>query len=157
LELDILPGIDESKSYPRGTFAQYRGGMIRAIRNTDPITSGLAKAGWGVIVEGIAAVVVSQGEDVRGISVAAMLTSGTKAVCDFTLPVMIYRGVWREAEFVHGDVVTWGGSAWHCQENTADKPGTSAAWRLMVKEGARGKDGKSSDAAPPVRDPVRLK
>lgn len=162
LDLDILPGIDESKSYPRGTFAQYRGGMIRSIRNTDPITDGLAKAGWAVIVEGIAAVVVSQGEDPRDLSVAAMLTSGTKTVCEFTLPVMIYRGVWREGEFERGDVVTWGGSAWHCQERTTDKPGTSVTWRLMVKEGARGKDAKSTQLGVAERlgadrEPVRLK
>lgn len=57
------------------------------------------------------------------------------------LATMIYREVWRDGEYDRGDVVTWGGSAWHCQEKTTDKPGTSQAWKLMVKEGARGKDG----------------
>jgi hypothetical protein len=62
--------------------------------------------------------------------------------------VLLYREVWREGEYEPGDVVTWGGSAWHYQIKTADKPGTSTAWRLMVKEGARGKDGKPDGPAP---------
>jgi integrin beta 3 len=41
-------------------------------------------------------------------------------------------------------VVTWGGCAWHCQQDNPeshpkDKDGE---WKLMVKEGKRGKDGK---------------
>ena len=71
------------------------------------------------------------------------------------LDTMIYREVWREGEFDRGDVVTWGGSAWHCQQKTTDKPGTSAAWKLMVKEGARGKDGDREPTKP--AGPVRLK
>jgi integrin beta 3 len=148
LDLEILPGIDESKSYARGTFAQYRGGIIRALRKSDPITDGIDKAGWAVLIDGIAAIVVLQGDDARTISVVAMLTSGTKTVSDFVLPVIIYREVWREGEYTRGDVVTWGGSAWHCQEKTTDKPGNSTSWRLMVKEGARGKDGGSG--SPPT-------
>lgn len=61
---------------------------------------------------------------------------------DIRIPAMLYRGVWREGEFERGDVVTWGGSAWHCNEKTAEKPGSgSTQWRLMVKEGRPGKDG----------------
>jgi hypothetical protein len=148
LAIDILPAIDDKKSYPRGTFAQHRGGLVRSIRNTDPITDGFEKAGWAVIIEGVAAVVISQGDDLRTLSVITLLTSGIKAVCDFTLPVLIYREVWTEREYVPGDVVTWGGSAWHCQIKTTAKPGSSTDWRLMVKEGARGKDGGSSSSPP---------
>jgi hypothetical protein len=53
LAIDILPTIDETKSYPRGTFAEYRGGTIRAIRNTDPITGDLASAGWSIAARGV--------------------------------------------------------------------------------------------------------
>jgi len=73
------------------------------------------------------------------------------------LATMIYRGVWREAEHEPGDVVTWGGSAWHCQEKTADKPGASASWKLMVKEGRPGERGKDAGAPPTAREPVRLR
>ena len=149
--------MDPAKSYRRGTWASYAGGLIRAARTTDPVTDGLERAGWLVMVEGISAIVVTQGEDSREIVVATMMTGGTKAVAEFRMPAMIYREVWREGEFERGDVVTWGGSAWHCQSQTTDKPGISPAWKLMVKMGRDGKDGKSGDAAAPVRDPVRLK
>jgi hypothetical protein len=59
---------------------------------------------------------------------------------DIRIPAMLYRGVWREGEHEPGDVVTWGGSAWHCGEKTTEKPGASTHWRLMVKEGRPGKD-----------------
>ena len=146
--------MDPAKSYRRGTWASYAGGLIRAARTTDPVTDGLEKAGWLVMVEGISAIVVTQGEDAREIVVATMLTGGTKAVAEFRMPAMIYREVWREGPFERGDVVTWGGSAWHCQEQTTDKPGTSMAWKLMVKMGRDGKDAKAAD---PMRSPVKLK
>lgn len=66
------------------------------------------------------------------------------------IPAMLYRGVWREGPYEPGDVATWSGSAWHCNEATTDKPGTSGAWRLMVKSGRDGKDG----APPPGPAPV---
>jgi hypothetical protein len=59
---------------------------------------------------------------------------------DIRIPAMLYCGVWREGEHEPGDVVTWGGSAWHCNEKTTEKPGASPHWRLMVKEGRPGKD-----------------
>ncbi len=39
--LEILPAIDESRSYPSGTWAQHAGGLIKAARQTDAITEGL--------------------------------------------------------------------------------------------------------------------
>jgi len=154
-ELQVLPSLDEARSYRRGTWASYGGGLVRAERDTDPITEGVVKAGWVVMVEGLAAVVVSQGDDPRQLTVAAMLTSGAKTVCEFSVPLIIYKGVWREGEYQQGDVATWGGSGWHCQRLTTDKPGTSDAWKLMVKEGARGKDANAP--VKPPREPVRIK
>jgi hypothetical protein len=81
------------------------------------------------------------------------------------LATLIYRGVWRDGEYERGDVVTWGGSAWHCQQQTKDKPGApipgtagaagGGSWRLMVKEGARGKDGGAASSA--SRESVKLR
>lgn len=153
--LEILPSIDESKSYRRGTWASHAGGLIRAERATDPVTDGLSKAGWVVMVEGLAAVVVTQGDDPRELTVAAMLTSGAKVLSEFRMPAMVYQEVWREGAYERGDVVTWGGSAWHCQQKTTDQPGKSAAWKLMVKEGRPGKD--SSPPVPQVKELVRLR
>lgn len=50
-------------------------------------------------------------------------------------------GVWEDGiEYLPGQMVTHSGSAWHCNSQTSDKPGTSEAWSLMVKRGRDGKD-----------------
>lgn len=58
------------------------------------------------------------------------------------LPKIEYRDVWKEGEeYTKGNLATWGGSLWHCNESgSTDKPGTSDAWTLAVK---RGRDGSS--------------
>jgi hypothetical protein len=158
LELDILPSVDLTKSYPRGTFAAYAGGMIRSIRRTDPVTTGLAEAGWAVIVDGFCDPDVQQLEDLRTIAVTMKLTSGALATRQFTLPVLIYRGIFKEGEeYTRGDVATWAGSTWHCQaEATRAKPGEgSPDWKLMVKRGAAGKDA-APPLLPPDKGPVKL-
>lgn len=153
-ELDILPSIDESKSYRRGTWASHNGGLIRAERQTEPVTENILRSGWVVIVEGVSAIVVTQGEDAREIEVATVLTSGTKAIASFRTPVMIDRGVWKAQEFDQGDVTTWDGSGFVAQRKTlpSEKPGDqSGAWRMFVK---RGRDGKDFRADEPVAVPV---
>lgn len=66
---------------------------------------------------------------------------------NFTVPAMIYRGVYASTgEYERGDVVTFGGSTWHCNDNTADKPdGVNKAWTLVVKKGRDGKDGVAGE------------
>lgn len=69
---------------------------------------------------------------------------------------MIYRGIWQEGAFERGDVVTYGGSAWHAQTETTEKPGNGCPdWKLMVKEGRPGKDG--NPPAPAAHTVVRTK
>jgi hypothetical protein len=62
----------------------------------------------------------------------------------FQTAAQVYRGVHKDGEqYERGDTVTWGGSLYHCNEPTTDKPGAgSAAWTLAVKRGQDGKDGK---------------
>lgn len=156
-ELKVLPGIDETRSYPAGTYAKHNGGEIRAERRTDPVKDGdLLAAGWSIAREGVAAIVFTQGDDPRQIECASMMTSGTKVVTAFTVPMMIDKGVWREGEHQKGDHVTWDGSGWIAQKATKDKPGTSDAWRLSTKRGRDGKDADGARAAAP-REPVRLR
>ena len=63
------------------------------------------------------------------------------------VPVQLYRGVHVDgAQHEPGDTVTWGGSLYHCNEPTTDKPGAgSKAWTLAVKRGQDGKDGKPGE------------
>lgn len=141
LDLEILPGIDETKTYPRGTFAEHRGGVILAVRNTDPMEAGeLARAGWTVVMNGIAEETEETLDDGRTIARRTIYTDGRVFERKVMTALLIYRGVWREGQHERGDVTTWAGSAWHCQEATTEKPGTSSAWKLMVKSGRDGRD-----------------
>lgn len=58
------------------------------------------------------------------------------------LPTLQYRGVFKLGEtYRAGDCATWGGSLWHANEATTEKPGEgSKAWTLAVKRGRDGKD-----------------
>lgn len=57
------------------------------------------------------------------------------------IPYLRDAGVWKEGEaYLQGDCVSWGGSLWTAQEDTAEKPETGKAWRLAVKRGRDGKD-----------------
>lgn len=147
IDLEILPAIDEAKVYARGTYARHAGGLWRAFETT----AGLK--GWECIVAGVAGLDVAISDDSRTVTVRLGVTGGEVVEKTFAIPAMIYRGVWREGEHRAGDVATWAGSAWHCNETTTDKPGTSSAWRLMVKSGRDGKDfdDPRRDPAGPVR------
>lgn len=64
-------------------------------------------------------------------------------VKSFRLPIVIDCGVYREGKTYHrGNGVTWAGSFWIAQEETQEKPDSGKGWRLSVKRGRDGKDGK---------------
>lgn len=67
--------------------------------------------------------------------------SGVKHAFELVIPAVIYRGVWREGEtYQRGDLVTWGGSMWHCdKDGTLAKP-DGGDYTLAVKRGRDGKD-----------------
>lgn len=69
---------------------------------------------------------------------------------ELEFPVPLYRGVFSEGEaYQNGDMVTWAGSLWHCNEATSDKPGDGAkAWTLAAKRGRDGKDFAGPQAKP---------
>jgi hypothetical protein len=149
LEIDILPSVDLARSYPRGTWARFDGGIIRSFRDTIPNES-LEKAGWEVVIAGIADLRVVQDIDPRNFSVVARLTGKELKEAKFSLPSMIYRDIYKDnVDYFRGDVVTWGGSSWHSQvDHPKTKPGVNGDWRLMVKEGKPGKDGKDGERGP---------
>lgn len=139
IDLEILPAIDESKQYPRGTYAAHNGGLWKSYERTHGMR------GWECIVDGIAAVNVVQDSE-REFSVTLAKSSGAEVVQKFALPIQVYRGVHQEGKAYDAhDNVTWAGSQWTStkSENT-DKPGTSDAWTLVVKAGRPGKDLRDS-------------
>jgi hypothetical protein len=135
--IEILPAIDIEKSYPRGTYAKHVGGLWRSFETT----TGLK--GWECIVDGIGSLTIESTAE-RGFEIVAMRSSGEILKKAVNLPVMIYRSVFREGEeYERGDTVTWGGSLWHCNEDTREKPSDgSKSWQLAAKRGRDGKDGR---------------
>lgn len=136
LQLEILPEINLEKSYARSVYARHRGGLWRSFERTQGIK------GWECIVDGIDSLEIDKSGD-RGFQVEVTLSSGARISKSLNVPVMIYRGVFTAGEYLPGDTVTWGGSLWHCDSATSDKPGEQGAkgWRLAVKRGRDGKDG----------------
>lgn len=65
--------------------------------------------------------------------------------------VVLDAGVFREEkDYEAGDGVTYGGSFWIAQKDSkGQRPGTSDAWRLAVKQG---RDGKQGPAGPSGKD-----
>jgi hypothetical protein len=147
LHITILPAIDETRSYARGTFAKHRGGLMTAIRTTDPITAGVEESGWDIILDPVVKTVFVQSEtDPRSFEFKSITAFGKTAAAEsFNIPVPLYKGVFREGEeYLPGDQVTWAGSMHHCKTRTREKPLT-ADWQLIVKKGSDGRDGKDGD------------
>ncbi|WP_115723476.1 phage gp6-like head-tail connector protein [Klebsiella pneumoniae] len=135
LQLEIQPFIDEGKCYTRGSYATHNGGLWRAYEKTHGMR------GWECIVDGVSDVDISMNGQ-RNFIVTVNRASGASEKKSFDIPTMVYRGVFKSGdEYLPGDTVTWGGSLWHCDEQTQDKPGEtgSKGWTLAAK---RGRDGR---------------
>ena len=135
LELEILPTIDDSKQYARGTYATWRGGLWRSYERTHGMR------GWECIVDGVDGVAVTQDGE-RTFSVTLAKSSGATVAEKFEMPIQIYKGVHRDGdEYEAHDTVTWGGSQWVSNKSAnTDKPGANDSWTLCVKAGRAGKD-----------------
>lgn len=133
--IEPLASIDPERSYARGTWAKHQRGLWLSRSVTNGMT------GWDCIVAGVADIVVVS-DGLRTVTVTAQLSDGNTSTAEFTLPTIVYRGAWAAAgEYQAGDVVSWDGSMWHCEEkSTTERPGTTA-WRMCVKRGRDGKDG----------------
>jgi hypothetical protein len=144
LSIDILPAIDPAKSFPRGTFAVHCGGLWRALRQTTVGEFDLYE--WQLIVSGYPDIEVEQDVNQRTFVMRVRSTLGTVKEFTFSIPAVIYRGVFTEGlDYRRGDSVGWGGNLWHCDvDGTKEHPEVPTKdWTLMVREGRPGKDGKS--------------
>lgn len=138
MELDVLEGIDERKSYRRGTFATHKGGLWRAADTTDGMD------GWVCVTRGVdrEEEVVEDGG--RLIKRRTLYSDGQVFEREIKTVAVVYRGLFNEERtYDVGDMATWGGSVWHCEAPTSEKPGNgSKDWRLAVK---RGNDARLKD------------
>jgi integrin beta 3 len=144
IHVEVLDGIDPAKKYQRGTFAHFRGGIVRSFRVTDAMGGGaeLEKAGWHVVVNGIDSESETELDDGRFVERTTTYTSGKSFTRKHVRAVMVDRGIFKaETQYLKGDVVTWDGSMWIAQEPTSDKPGESKTWRMSVRKGRDGRDG----------------
>lgn len=156
-QIDILPSIDASKSVPRGTYAFHDGGLIRSRRQTT-VGETLDLNEWDVIVRGVSGIEFKQDTaDERRFTATVRLSDGETKETHFRIPVLSFRDVFKEgAVYERGDVVRWDHSSWHCSaEKTKGTPGISPDWKLLVKRGDRGRDGKDLEAPKPPA-PIRL-
>ncbi len=140
VHIDVIDGIDPAKKYQRGTFAAFRGGMVRSFRATDqmPIDGDLERHGWHVVVRGICGHEIEASEDLRTFTVRSVMTDGVKTMATVRSPAMMDRGIWREEnKYLRGDGVTCGGSFWVAQvDSPPGKPGDpDSGWRLVVRKG----------------------
>jgi hypothetical protein len=141
-DIDVLPAIDENKSYPKGTWASYKGGLIKSIRDTHPIgEKSLLESGWDIVVQGIQAIEVHPLDDGE-FAIKSVLTGGQDHITKMAIPAMVYKGVWKESNgaYKKGHTVTQSGSLWVCLKETETKPGSSDDWQLAAKRGTDGKD-----------------
>ncbi len=148
--LEILPAIDEAKTYPRGTYAKHANGFWRAFEQTQGMR------GWECLVAGLASAKAEKTGE-REFTITMALSDGTQTVEKVSHPLAIYRGVFVEGkDYEPGDQVSWGAHQWHCNEPTTEKPIEGGkAWTLAVKRGRSGKDGRDGkDWTPPT--PVLL-
>jgi hypothetical protein len=135
LQLDILPTIDQSKSYCRGSYARHAGGLWRAFESTHGMR------GWECLVDGIADETESVLDDGRTIVRRTVYSSGRTFERTINTSVVLDRGVYKsDAPYKPGDAVTWAGSIWIAQRRDDAtpyaKPGTpNSGWRLAVKAG----------------------
>jgi hypothetical protein len=149
LDIAILPAIDEAKSVPRGTYAAHKNGLWKSYQKT------VGMKGWECIVAGIADISIEMPTD-RSITIKTVLSNGETQVKTFETLNTVYKGVYEvEAEYVKGDLVTWGGSIWHCNEPTNERPREGhKSWTLAVKKGRDYREPVKNDFDP--NKPVKM-
>lgn len=80
---------------------------------------------------------------------ALAFSAGGKTI-RFPIPLPHEVGPWTAGQtYVKGAGVSWDGAYWYALERTADQPGSSKAWRCVVR---RGKVGPRGEPGPPGKD-----
>lgn len=143
VEINILPMLEDGKSYPSGTYARHKGGLVKT--TTD---------GYDVIINGIDSEAEVTIEDGRTIERTTTYTDGTTFVRRHKFATLMHRGTWTQRTYDRGDCVMRDNSSWCCMvDSTETMPGTSKDWQLIARKGDRGKD---ANTPKPPSNPVRI-
>lgn len=135
MDIDILPCIEQERSYAWGTYAHHKGGLWKAVKNTRGMD------GWQCIVDGIASVEIDYDGE-RGVTVKTNHANGDVVSKKIEMPMILDKGVYRSTEsYKKFDAVTYSGSLWIAQEDAPKgTPGTDGSgFRLAVKAGRNAK------------------
>lgn len=141
LELDVLDGIDETRSYPRSTYASFNGGTFRAARATDPLKGKepLA-AGWQCVFRGVGTVTEEWQDGGRFVVKTITFCDGTKEASRHQTAMPVYRGAYQAGrKYLAGDMMTFRGSQWTAKQETTARPredgeiGEDKNWQLSIK------------------------
>lgn len=131
--IEIMPSIDEEKSYPRGVFASHNGGLWRSYEKTHGMR------GWECVVDGIHSIDMDY-DGARKAVIKIRKAGGETLEKDIHIPALLTKGVWREGAYQKGDVVQLSGSSWLAVADTDERPGDgSKAWIIAAKAGGTGK------------------
>jgi hypothetical protein len=134
-DLEIVETIHPQRSYPGGTFALHGGGMVLALRDTNPLSSaeGLEDAGWKVVQDGIADIRRGPDEDDTATIIVERTSGEAKAFRIEIARGLIDKGVHRPGmRYRAGDAVTSDESYWVCRKDTKSTP-PHDDWRLIIK------------------------
>ncbi len=130
----IEGSFDPAKSYSRDALVAHDGGILQAKRATDPAEAPTEESGWQWISRGLKGVVIEP-VGTRGFVLRTQM-SGGDVDHQITLPVPIYQGVYKSTtRYEVGDMVTYRGSVWHCNELNAGIPGAGSDWTMAAKGG----------------------
>ncbi len=142
LEIVILPSINQERSYAKGTYARWGGGVIRALRDTEP-GNPIETGCWDVVMDGVKAIEVHPLGGAE-FAVKSIMTGGASHIAKMSAPTFddSYKDIWKESagEYKRGDIVTHKGSVWLAKSTTIERPGTGEGWKLIVKAGRDGRD-----------------
>lgn len=141
LAIEVLPTIDPEKSYPRGTFAAYEGGIWRAFETTHGMR------GWEVLVKGEAQHETYL-EDGRTLVTRTKKTGEDWVEKREHLAIPVFRDYWTDGVVAQeADVFSCNGSLWiSLENNNKARPSTGdKSWKLIVKRGRDGKGRKDEE------------
>jgi hypothetical protein len=156
-QIDIVKNFDDTRRYPRGTWAQFGGGLWLSSRGTDPTAGAKSynEAGWDCMVAGVGEITARLDLETRTLSLEIESGGESKGFA-FVVPMVLHRGGFEVGkEYDRGDVVQSDGSGWIADCKTKGIPGASPDWKLIAK---KGRDFRPIDRnAPRDDEPIRLK
>lgn len=101
---------------------------------------------WSVLAADVVdAVAANDPNDSRRIAIRFQRADGVAHDVSFSVPSLIWRGMWSSDEtYTLGDVVAWNGASWVASTDCPDTaPAAGPGWALLAKQGKPGPRGQT--------------